>query len=228
MIKKITTRSQSLTEAASFSAIDLFKDLPAACLQALEKGSDARDFGEGHLFFQPGETGQVLFVLEKGHVQTYRKSGAKKLIIAELTPPAVFGEMGCVGQCMYHCAAETTEPSRIRMISRGQLESLLEKYPVMARRMLDLVSERFVHVLMDLEATSFRQLIPRMASVLLERAEGDCVRNVTHKELAQLLRVYRESATNALGELRKAGIIAVQRKEIRILQRGRLERAARE
>jgi len=40
--------------------------------------------------------------------------------------------------------------------------------------------------------------------------------------------VYRESATAALGELRKAGIITMGRKEIRIVNRGRLERAARE
>jgi CRP-like cAMP-binding protein len=67
-----------------------------------------------------------------------------------------------------------------------------------------------------------------LASLLLERAEGDLVRNVTHKELAQYLRVYRESATSALGELKKAGIIEVKRKQIHILQRSRLERAARE
>lgn len=47
-------------------------------------------------------------------------------------------------------------------------------------------------------------------------------------ELAQQLHVYRESATSALGELKKAGIIETGRKLIRILHRGRLERAARE
>jgi CRP-like cAMP-binding protein len=42
------------------------------------------------------------------------------------------------------------------------------------------------------------------------------------------LRVYRESATAALGELKKAGIIEVERKRIRIVHLNRLERAARE
>jgi CRP/FNR family transcriptional regulator, cyclic AMP receptor protein len=220
--------TESLVEAASFSATDLFKDLPAACVQALEKGSEVRDFRAGHAFFHPGETGQVLFLLEKGRVQTFRTSGTKKLIIADLKPPAVFGEMGCIGQCMYHCSAQTSEPSRIRTISRADLEALLDQYPVLTRRLLDLVSQRFVHVLLDLEATSFRHLVPRMARLLLERAEEDCIRDMTHKELAQHLGVHRESATAAIGELRKAGIIAVERKRIRIVQRARLERAARE
>jgi len=220
--------SESLIEAAALSAVDLFKDLPGACLRALEKGSELRDFRKGHIFFRSGESGQRLFVLERGRVQTFRTTGPRKLIIAELRPPAVFGEMGCVSQCMYHCSAQTTEPSRIRIIDRAELEALLEQYPVVTRRLLDLVSDRFVRVLLDLEATSFRHLIPRIASLLLDRAQEECVEDLTHQEVAQHLRVYRESVTAALGELRKAGIIAVNRKRIRILNRLRLERAARE
>jgi CRP-like cAMP-binding protein len=222
------TQANSLVETAALSALDLFKGLPDECLKAIEKGSYEQDFHKGQIIFDQGRTGEVLFVLEKGAVQTFRGTGNKKLIIADLKPPAVFGEMGCVGQCMYHCSAQTTEPSRIRTISREALDSLLEQYPVMARRLLDLVSQRFVRVLMDLDATSFQHLIPRLAKLLLERVEGDTVQNITHKELAEHLRVYRESATAALGELKKAGIIEVKRKQIRILNRNRLERAARE
>jgi CRP-like cAMP-binding protein len=136
--------------------------------------------------------------------------------------------MAFVGQSLYHCSAETTEPSRIRTIGRTELESLLDEYPVITRRLLELVSERFVRVLLDLESTSFRGLLPRIATLLLERAQDGIVQNLTHKELAEHLRVYRESVTTALGELRRAGIIAVDRKRIRILNRPRLERASRE
>ncbi len=222
------TAQSGLMEAASLSVVELFKGLPDSHLRALDERSKVENFRAGHIFFRTGESGQGLFVLEKGAVQTFRTFGPKKLIVADLTPPSVFGEMGCVGQCTYHCAAKTTQPSRIRTISRADLDALLDQYPIITRRLLDLVSERFFHVLMDLEATSFRQLIPRLANLLLERMEGDRIRNVTHRELAEHLHVYRESATAALGELRKAGIVEVERKQIRILDRARLERAARE
>ncbi|HEY4978344.1 MAG TPA: Crp/Fnr family transcriptional regulator [Candidatus Acidoferrum sp.] len=215
-------------DSASLSAVDLFKGVPASSLRAVEKRSKVHDFPAGYVFFKTGETGEVLFFLERGAVQTFRTSGRKKLIIADLKPPAVFGEMGCLGKGIYHCCAHATASSRIRVLSRGRLDVLLQQHPSVRRRLLDLVSERFVHVLMDLDATSFRDLIPRLAALLLEKADGDVVRNMTHKELAQYLRVYRESATAALGELKKAGIIEVKRKLIRILQRTRLERAARE
>ena len=77
------------------------------------------------------------------------------------------------------------EPSRVRIVSRTDLNELREQYPIVTSRLLDLVGERFVRVLMDLDATSFRQLIPRLAGLLLERADGDLVRNLTHMELAQ-------------------------------------------
>ena len=49
--------------------------------------------------------------------------------------------------------------------------------------------------------------MPRIAGLLLERAQEDSVEDLTHQEIAQHLRVYRESVTAALGELRKAGIM---------------------
>lgn len=48
------------------------------------------------------------------------------------------------------------------------------------------------------------------------------------RTIAERLHVYRESVTSALGELGKAGIIAIRRKCIRIVDRTHLERASRE
>ena len=218
----------TLVETASLFALDFFKELPVSCLEALEKDSRVENVEPGHVFFQPGQRGQVLFLLEKGAVQTFRISGKKKLIIADLQPPAIFGEIGCVGQCTYYCTAQAIEPSQIRTVSKAQLESLLRQFPSVLDQLLELVSRRFAQVLLELEATSFQNLIPRLATLLLARSKRGLIKGITHKEIAEHLRVYRESATTALGELRKAGIIAVERKRIRIVDRARLERAARE
>ena len=208
--------------------MSLFEGVPASRLRRIEQRSEVQEFPTGHIFFELGGTGQKLFLLEKGRVQTFRNLGERKLIVSDLSAPEIFGEMGCIGRCIYHCSAQAMEPSLVRTISRSELESLLKGYPQVTRRLLDLVSQRFVHVLLDLEGMSFRPLLPRLAALLLEKAEGDSIRNTTHKELAEHLRVYRESATTALGELRKAGIISIDRRQIRILDRTRLERASRE
>jgi CRP/FNR family transcriptional regulator, cyclic AMP receptor protein len=225
MTPKETSRAQRATAVAT---VDLFRDLPASAVRELERVSQVEHVPSGHIFFSPGDPGYGLFILEKGFVQTFRTVGRKKLVIVDLKSPAVFGEMGCIGTCHYHCTAQALQPSSIRTIPRDVFDDLLKKFPGVTRRLLNLVGQRFFHLLMDLEATLFRGLTARAARLLLERADGDRVQNITHKQIAEQLHVYRESATEVLGELRKAGIIAVGRRQIRILHRERLERASRE
>ena len=218
----------SRDEAVQLSALALFHGLPQLSLRTLEEKSITREYKAGHIVFKRGEAGQFLFVLEKGHVQTFRTVGLKKLVIADLKAPAVFGEVVCMGHPVYHCSAEAVEHSRVRLIPCGHIDRLIDQHVQIARRLLELVSDRLLRVLAELESTSFRNLVPRVANLLLEAAEGSLVRGMTHKEIAARLHVYRESATAALGELRKAGIIRINRKQVTIVDRGRLERAARE
>jgi CRP-like cAMP-binding protein len=212
----------------ALTSVELFRDLPTKVIERLVIGTKAENLRAGHVFFKTGEPGKSLYVLEKGHVQTFRNFGERKLIIAEVEAPAIFGEMSCVGQRTYHCMAEVTKPSVVRAIPSGEVDALAKEYPSVTQKLLDLVSVRFVSTLLELETSSFQHLIPRLARLLLEKAEGDVVKDLTHAEMAERLRVYRESVTSAIGQLRKAGIITVERKRIRILDRPRLERAARE
>jgi CRP-like cAMP-binding protein len=205
--------------------IDLFKHLPESCLDLLVKDSRKLDCAAGHLFFQAGHMGNSLFVLEKGHVRTFRAYGDKTLTIVRLEPPAIFGEMGCFGQGKYYSSAEALDDSRVRMISCNSIQALLECAPHVTHKLVDLMSERCVHFLQKMETLARKGLIPRLATLLLEKAENGVVAGMTHKDLADHLGLHRESVTATLGELRRAGMIKIQRKKIFILQRERLERA---
>jgi len=114
------------------------------------------------------------------------------------------------------------------MISCESIQALLESAPHVAHKLVDLMSERCVHFLHKMETLALKGLIPRLATLLLEKAEHDVVAGMTHKDMADHLAVHRESITATLGELRRAGIITIERKTISILQRQRLERATQE
>jgi CRP-like cAMP-binding protein len=217
-----------MLDVSFLSEIDLFKHLPDSCLEALEKDSNLLNCSAGHLFFQPEQTGRVLFVLETGSVRTFRTYGGRKLTITLFQPPAIFGLVGCFGQGKYLCSAEALEASRVRMISRDSIQALLECAPHVTHKLVDLISERCVRFLHKMETLARKGLIPRLATLLLEKAESDVVAGMTHKDLADHLGLHRESITATLGELRRAGIIKIERKTIRILQPERLERAAQE
>jgi CRP-like cAMP-binding protein len=210
------------------SEIDVFKHLPHSCLEALENDSSVLNCSTGHLFFQPAQTGRALFVLEEGSVRTFRTFGHRTLTITVFQPPAIFGVVGCFGYGKYHASAEALQDSRVRMISRESIQALLECSPLVAHKFVDLMSERWENFLKKIETLGRKGLIPRLATLLLEKAQNGVVADMTHKDLAGYLGLHRESITATLGELRRAGIIAIERKTIRIFHPERLKRAARE
>ncbi|MBA2702534.1 MAG: Crp/Fnr family transcriptional regulator, partial [Blastocatellia bacterium] len=183
----------------------------------------------GRVFYMPGETGEVLFILKKGAVQIYRMSPeGRKLVIANLPQYSFFGEMSCIGQGMYDTFAEATEESLICTMSRADVERLLLAKPKVALRILEAVGKRVVDAERQLEELAFKGLIPRIAALLLREAEGDEVHGLSHQDIAERLGVYRETATSALNELKTAGIIEIGRKRIIITNKPRLESAASE
>jgi len=217
-----------MLDVGFFSGIDLFQHLPDSCLEALQKDSQVFDCKGGHLFYVAEQAGRTLFILEKGSVRTFRPYGDKRLTIAALRPPAIFGVLGCFGRGKYQSSAEALQPSRVRTISCETIQTLLECAPHLANKFVDLMSERLAHFLHSMETLARKGLIPRLATLLLEREENGVVAGMTHQELADNLGLHRETVTSTLGELRTAGIIEIKRKTILILQRERLERATHE
>jgi CRP/FNR family transcriptional regulator, cyclic AMP receptor protein len=209
-----------------FCEIDLFKNVAESCLQSVLENSRILEVGAGHVFFSAGQTGRGLFLLEKGSVQTFRVCGDRKIAIATLRPPTVFG-LGCFGG-RHYLSSESLEASQVRLIAYESIKALMECSPDFAHGVIGLISNRFDGFLRELETHVLRGTLPRLATLLLTKEEEDIVSGLTHKDLAQELGIHRESVTAALGELQKADIIEIGRKKIRILHRARLERATRE
>jgi CRP-like cAMP-binding protein len=211
------------------SMMDLFRDMTPEEMQEIDRATRMQTCTPGRVFYTPGETGEVLFILKKGSVQIYRMSPeGRKLVITKLPPYSFFGEMSCIGQGMYDTFAEATEESLICTMSRADVERLLLAKPKVALRILEAVGRRVVDAERQLEELAFKGLIPRIAALLLREADGDEVQGLSHQDIAERLGVYRETATSALNELKTAGIIEIGRKRITITERPRLERAASE
>ncbi|MCA1604749.1 MAG: Crp/Fnr family transcriptional regulator, partial [Acidobacteria bacterium] len=207
------------------SAMELFRDFTPEQMQELDRATRMQTCKTGRVFYTPGETGEVLFILKKGAVQIYRMSPeGRKLVIARLPPYSFFGEMSCIGQGMYDTFAEATEDSLICTMSRTDVERLLLAKPQVSLRILEAVGRRMVEAERQLEEIAFKGLIPRLASLLLREAEGEEVKGLSHQDIAEQLGVYRETVTSALNELKAAGIIDIGRKRITITDRQRLER----
>src|SRR5687768_7376449 len=211
-------------------ALDLFRDFTPEEMREVERVTATRVYPKGRVLYTPGETGEALFLLREGAVQIYRMSPeGRKLVIAHLLPHSFFGEMTCIGQGMYDTFAEVTEDSVIVTMNCEILNRLLVGKPDIARRILEAFGRRVIEAERQLEETVFKGIPARVAALLLREADGDgAVDGLTHQDIAERLGVYRETATNALNELKSAGLVQIGRKHIAILDRARLSKIAGE
>jgi CRP/FNR family cyclic AMP-dependent transcriptional regulator len=211
------------------STPDLFRDFTPEELREVERVTTTRAFRKGAVIYTPGETGEALFLLREGAVQIYRLSPeGRKLVIAHLLPHSFFGELSCIGQGMYDTFAEVTEDSTIVTMNCAVLNNLLMTRPEIALRILEAFGRRVLEAERQLEDTVFKGMTARVAALLLREANGYEVNGLSHQDIAERLGVYRETATNALNELKSASLISIGRKRITILDRERLRRIAGE
>lgn len=210
------------------AAVDLFQGFTPEEMKEIDRVTVVRSLPKGYVLYTPGETGEALFVLRAGSVQIYRMSAeGRKLVIAHLLPFSFFGEMSCIGHRMYDTYAEAMEDSMIITMNCADLERLLLSRPEVALRILEGMGQRLLEAEQQLEDTAFKRLIARVAALLLREAgKGDEVEGLSHQDIAERLGVYRETATNALDELKSDNIIRIGRKRIFINDHERLKQIA--
>lgn len=216
------------TKFKGLSKIEIFQDLSPKEVEEMDRTTTMSTCEPGRVFYAPQETGEVLFLLKKGRIQLYRLSPeGKKIVVAELGPGAMFGEMSLVGQGMHNTFAEAVDECLLCVMSRQDVERLIEGKPKVAIRFMEAMAGRLQEVETKLEDVAFKGIPARLASLLLELAEKNdepqALEGYTHQDLAEMLGTYRETTTQILNEFKGRGWIDIGRKHIRILDREALE-----
>lgn len=217
------------TKVGYLSEIDIFQDLTEQEIDALGQVTTMITCEAGRVFYVPGQTGEALFLLKKGRVQLYRLSlEGRKLIITILGPGTFFGEMALLGQGMHDALAEAVEDSTICVMSHHDVEQLLLQKPLVALRLLNALGNRLTEAETRLEEMAFQGCTARVASLLLRLAREGVVEGLTHQDLADILGIYRETATHTLDGLKAAGLIEIGRRNISVLDPDGLRQIAQE
>ena len=214
-------RSQLTAKLGYLSDTDIFRDLSTQELEEIDRQTAMSSCRRGKVFYTPGETGEVLFILKRGRVNLYRiNPDGKKLVIATIGPGMVFGEMSLTGQGMHETFAEAADDCTLCVMSRSDVEHLLLSKPRVALRFMELIAGRLREVEARMENVAFKSVPARLATSLLELAgEADGkIEGVSHQDLADMVGTYRETATRVLNEFRSDGLIELSRLRVAILQ----------
>ena len=204
------------------SEVDLFADLSADEIAALDRMAPARNFRNGEIVFSQSQPITALFILKKGRVRIFRVTeDGKALTMAILEPGAVFGEMMLIGQRMYDNYAEAIEETQICQLSVQDVERHMLSDPRIAIRVSRYLGEQVARLEERLTDLALRPLIARTSNTLVRLAGsqrvtrlGHVTIKLTHDQLAGLLGATRESTSKTMADLASRGLIRQARGRI--------------
>jgi CRP-like cAMP-binding protein len=213
------------------SNIQVFRDLTPNELAQMDRQVTMSTCQPGKIFYMPEDSGEVLFLLKKGRVQLYRIApNGKKLVMATLGAGAIFGEMSLVGQGMHNTFAESVDECVLCVMSRSDVERLVQEKPEVAFRFVEALGNRLTQLEARLEDIAFKTVSARLATLLLKLSEEQggrqTVTGYTHQDLSEMLGTYRETITQTLNDLKAEGLISIARKQVVLLNMPRLHALA--
>lgn len=201
------------------SNIQVFRDLNPGELAQMDRQLTMSTCRPGKIFYMPEDSGEVLFMLKKGRVHLYRIApNGKKLVVATLGPGAIFGEMSLVGQGMHNTFAEAIDECVLCVMSRSDVERLIQEKPNVAFRFVEALGNRLTQLESRLEDIAFKSIPSRLAGLLLQLAEdqggAEGISGYTHQDFSEMLGTYRETITQTLNDFKADGLIEIGRKRV--------------
>jgi CRP-like cAMP-binding protein len=226
---------------ASHKAFDFLRNLPAfkelgdVELQRIAASTGQVRAPAGTIVFRRGEMPSAFHVVVYGQVKLALTTadGAEK-VIEILGPGMSFGEAVMFLERPYLLTAETLSDTLLLAVGKQAFLAELDRTPVLARRVLTLLSARVNRLIQDVEALSLRSATERVIGYLLRNVPRDArdqdvdLRLTTAKGvIASRLNITREHFSRILHELAADGLIEVRGRAIHIVDLRRLREHGR-
>lgn len=212
------------------SEIPFFGELEKPARQALAQMSRWREYDAGEVVVLEGDAQPGLYYLHFGWLKVVKTSPAgREQILRFLEPGDTFNEIGVFTNQANPATAIALEPAGVWLIPRTALLRLLQEKPDFAQHIISKMAERMLYLVSLVTDLSLRPVTGRLARLLLEDAVNDVLerpRWYTQAELAARLGTVPDVVQRALRSLENDSLLAVDRHQIRILDRAALTEIA--
>ncbi|OFW24620.1 MAG: hypothetical protein A3H97_20040 [Acidobacteria bacterium RIFCSPLOWO2_02_FULL_65_29] len=218
------------------SNVPLFRGVAPRQIAQLATRARSAHFRRGAIACVQGECQPGLYAVAYGQVKLALRGGDGEERVMRIVGAAdIFGlASSLLGRpCPYEAVA--LADSLLVMVPSASILALVDNDPRFARAVINALAESTVSLLAEVEAGALRRGVQRLASYLesLVGSEGaDSTYRVclptTKTVIASRLGVKKETLSRLLRELAQKGLIAVEQREIVILDRPRLATAGRE
>lgn len=217
----------------SLKAQPLFAALDQAELSSLAGRAHLHRYAQGDVLFAEGDACQGLYVLVSGRIKIFTSSASgREQVLAVEEPGSSFAELPVFDGGPYPASASAMSDTEVLFISRADVRALCVERPEVTLKILQVVAARQRRVVAVIEELSFTTVRQRLVSWLLRQATpngGRIERGATitlpssHQELAAHVGTVRELVSRNLTRLQAQGFIAVEARELTILDPEGLE-----
>lgn len=101
-----------------------------------------RQYNDGEVIIKQGESGDCLFVIQKGRVEVIDESGEKEIKLAELEEKEFFGEMGLFEKDVRSATIRAIGETRVLTIDKKNFYQTIQNDPSIAYRLLEKMANR--------------------------------------------------------------------------------------
>lgn len=190
-----------------------------------------RSFPKGVRVFHEGDDSDACYVVRSGDLRVTREhSDGRAIALATLGSGDFFGELAMLDGGARSASVETLTDAELLALPAMDMRRVIAEHGDIAAKLIVALTRRLRETNERVARQSFQTVPSRVAGVLNqlvaeesipENRDGITVR-MTQADLAQLAGTSRESVSRFLATLERAGVVAVGRGRVTILEPRRL------
>ncbi|MCF6096287.1 Crp/Fnr family transcriptional regulator [Thermovorax subterraneus] len=216
----------------------IFSELSDEELAKVKRLVNTKNYKKGTVIFFEGDPGEAVYFVKSGKVKVYKGDDeGREYILHIFGEGDVFAEVVLLGGGTYPATAEAVEDSVVGFIKNDDLESFIKKSPDLAIKIIRIMAARLRDSQEKIKDLALKDTYDRTACMLHKISLDYGQRTsrgieidlpVTRQELAALVGTSRETVTRILSQMKKDGIIDIDRQKIIVLDERKLMRCRKD
>ena len=213
------------------ATVPLLSGLDTGELVRLSEITREKTYPKGSVILFEDDPGDSLFIVRDGRVKVVLVGeDGREVILGVLGIGEHFGELALIDDQPRSAHVIAMEDAGLLVLRREDFRRHVEANPKVAWSLLGALSKRLRRADDKIGGLVLLDVPGRIARLLLDFAEESGTevveRPLTHQTIAQMIGASRETVSRAMRDFQDAGMIAVERRQIRVADRPALERRA--
>lgn len=200
--------------------VPIFNHLTEEEMDQISKHLQSISYEKGSLIFMPEDQAQGLIVVNDGKVKLSKvNQDGKEQILRILSHTDSVGELSLFKEYHHTSQAEAITDVKVCMIRRNDMQGIIQAYPEIARKLLEVVSERLEDTENHIEQLTLHHVEQRIAHTLIQFAKEQASNKETDLSitlplskgnLAGLIGTTLETLSRNLASMESKGLIKLE------------------